>query len=423
MQELTLMIPATMRRFLKTFTLPAVVATATLSATPDAGQAQNLFEPVIKVDDQAITRYEIEQRARMLTLFRAPGDPRKLAREQLIEDRLKLDAARSAGLVIEEPDLEDGMEEFAARADMSAEELIRALDGAGVAEPTFRAFVRSGITWRELIRARFIPRISVSDSDLERARDAVSGQSGVRVLMSEIVLPVTNPEQAEAAQTRAARLSEIDTISAFSSAARQYSASGTRDRGGRLDWMPITQLPAPLRPIVLGLAPGEVSDPLPSDNAIALFQLRDIQETDAPDPEYAAIEYAAYYIDGGRSDQALSRAARVKTEVDTCDDLYGVAQDQPPEVLDRGSKAPDEIPTDIAMELAKLDPGEVSTTLTRSQGKTLVFLMLCGRTAELDGEGPTDEDLTNFIRNQRLDSFGQGYLEQLRAEARIIETE
>ncbi|HKK86930.1 MAG TPA: peptidylprolyl isomerase [Roseovarius sp.] len=421
MQELTSMTPATMRRLSRILALPVLLLAAAIST--GSATAQNLFEPVIKVNDQAITRYEIEQRARMLTLFRAPGNPAKLAREQLIEDRLKLDAADGAGLVLEEPDIEAGMEEFAARADLSAEELIRALEGAGVAEQTFRAFVRSGVTWRELIRARFIPRISVSESDLERARDAVSGQSGVRVLMSEIILPVTTPAQAEAAQARASRLSEIDTVAEFSSAARQYSAAESRGRGGRLDWMPITQLPAPLRPIVLGLAPGEVSDPLPSGNAIALFQLREIQETEAPEPEYEAIEYAAYYIEGGRSEQALARAARVRAEVDTCDDLYGVAKDQPPEVLDRGSRKPEEMPTDIAFELSKLDPGEVSTTLTRAQGETLVFLMLCGRTATLDGEGPTDEDLTNFIRNQRLDSFGEGYLEQLRAEARIIEKE
>ncbi|WP_306154347.1 peptidylprolyl isomerase [Roseovarius sp. MMSF_3281] len=417
------MIPATMRRLFNFFALPAAVAAASLAAPLHVAQAQNLFEPVIKVNDQAITRYEIQQRARMLTMFRAPGDPQSLARQQLIEDRLKLDAAESAGLILEEPDVQAGMEEFAGRADMNAEQLIRALEGAGVAEQTFRAFVTSGVTWRELIRARFVPRISVSETDLERARDAVTGQSGVRVLISEIILPVTTPAQAEAAQARARRLSEIDTVSAFSSAARQYSASGTRTRGGRLDWMPITRLPPALRQVVLGLAPGEVSDPLPTENAIALFQLRDIEETEAPEPEYAAIEYAAYYIDGGRSEQALSRAARVKADVDTCDDLYGVAKGQPPEVLDRGSKAPAEIPTDIAMELAKLDPGEVSTALTRSQGQTLVFLMLCGRSPELDGEGPSDEDLTNFIRNQRLESFGDGYLEQLRAEARIIEKE
>jgi len=63
----------------------AMLVSASVIAAPPL-PAQDLFEPVIKVNDLAITRYEIEQRARMLTLFRAPGDPEKLAREQLIEE-------------------------------------------------------------------------------------------------------------------------------------------------------------------------------------------------------------------------------------------------------------------------------------------------------------------------------------------------
>jgi len=113
----------------------------------------------------------------------------------------------------------------------------------------------------------------------------------------------------------------------------------------------------------------------------------------------------------------------VRADTDTCDDLYGIAKGQPPEVLERDSRAPEEIPQDVAIELAKLDPGEVSTTLTRSDGQTLVFLMLCGRTPKLEGEGPSAEQLTRFIRERRLASFANGYLEQLRAEARIVETE
>ncbi|SLN09985.1 Chaperone SurA precursor [Roseovarius litorisediminis] len=412
---------STMRNFIAAMALPAVLASfGWLAPTPVV--AQNLFEPVIKVNDQAITRYEIEQRARMLTLFRAPGDPQRLAREQLIEDRLKLDAARVNGLILEDSDIADGMEEFAGRANMTTEQFTRALDGAGVSEPSFREFVRAGLTWRELSRAKFAPRVSVSDADIERAEAAISGGSGVRVLLSEIIMPAP-PSQAQTVQARAARISEITTEAEFAAEARKYSAAPSRGRSGRLDWVPITNLPPALRSVVIALAPGEVSDPLPLDGAVALFQLRDIEELDTPAPEYSAIEYAAYYIPGGRSDQARARAARVKADTDTCDDLYGIAQGQPPEVLERGSKAPEEIPQDIAMELAKLDPGEVSTTLTRSDGQTLVFLMLCGRAPKIDGEGPSTDELTNFIRSRRLESFANGYLEQLRAEARIIEFE
>jgi peptidyl-prolyl cis-trans isomerase SurA len=409
-----------MRHFLTGIARTAVLATSLVVAAALPAVAQSLFSPVVKVNDQAITGYEIQQRARMLTLFRAPGNPSELAREQLIEERLKVDAARAVGLVLEDADIQVGMEEFASRANMTAAEFVSALEGAGVSEQSFRDFVRAGVTWRELVRARFASRVSVSEADLERARAALTGDTGVRVLLSEIIMPVT-PQDLEEVQERAARISELDSIPAFSAEAQRYSASGTASRGGRLDWMPITNLPPQLRPVILGLAPGDVSEPLPIEGALALFQLRDIEETDAPDPEYAAIEYAAYYIAGGRSDQALARAERVRADTDTCDDLYGIAKGEPAEVLERGSFAPEELPQDIALELAKLDPGEVSTALTRANGQTLVFLMLCGRTPALEGEGPSPEELTNVIRNRRIDSFAEGYLAQLRAEARIVE--
>ena len=89
-------------------------------------------------------------------------------------------------------------------------------------------------------------------------------------------------------------------------------------------------------------------------------------------------------------------------------------------MLERGSKAPADIPTDIALELAKLDKHEVSTALTRADGQTLVFLMLCGRTPK------HTEDLDRgqiglSLQNRRLGSYADSYLAQLRSEARIIE--
>jgi len=57
-------------------------------AVPGVAQAQGLFDPMVKVDGAAITRYELDQRAKLLKLLRAPADPARLAREQLIEDRL-----------------------------------------------------------------------------------------------------------------------------------------------------------------------------------------------------------------------------------------------------------------------------------------------------------------------------------------------
>ena len=403
--------------------LAALVVIALVMAVLHPGplRAQNLFEPVIFVNDGAITRYELRQRTRLLTLFRAPGDPGNLAREQLIEERIKLEAAQGMGVSISEEGLRAGMEEFAGRANMDVEQMIAALAQAGVSEQSFREFVRAGITWREVTRARFAGQVSVSQDEIDRATRALTGSSPARVLLSEIILPVSSAEDAEAKQALAARIATADSEAEFARLAEQHSAAPTAGQGGRLGWQAVSDLPQVLRQVALGLAPGEVSDPLPIENGLALVYMRDIREGDAPRPDYAAIEYAAYYIPGGRSEQALSRAAELRALADTCDDLYGVAHGQPPEVLDRVSKAPVDIPADIAAELSRLDPGESSAALTRSDGQVLVFLMLCGRTPALDDEQPTVEDLTGFIRNQRVQSLADGYLQQLRAEARIVE--
>lgn len=399
----------------------AFLFAAALGLAAPRATAQNLFEPVITVDGNAITRYEMDQRAKLLSLLRAPANPERLAREQLIEERLKMNAARSAGVTIDDATIREGMENFASQGDITAEQLIEQLDAAGVSEQSFRDFVRVGITWREMVRARFSSRVSVSEEDLDRAQSAVSGRAGVRVLLSEIIIPMQEGQE-NRIQALAQTLSEITSPKAFSANARQYSASPSRDDGGQLDWLSLNKLPQQLRPVVLGLAPGEVTDPIPIQGALALFQMRAIEEIDAPSPDYAAIEYAIYHLDGGRSPEALERAAEIEANTDTCDDLYGVVGNTSPEVLQRTSKAPSEIPRDVALELARLDPGEISTNLTGGDGRTLMVLMLCGRTEEIqeDPDGAA-EDLARRIGNQRLEAFAQSWLEQLRAEARIIE--
>ncbi|WP_412562956.1 hypothetical protein [Thalassobius sp. MITS945101] len=72
------------------------------------------------------------------------------------------------------------------------------------------------------------------------------------------------------------------------------------------------------------------------------------------------------------------------------------------------------------MELAKLDDNEVSYTLTTNEGQELLMLMLCGRSTAL-GEDTSREQVSLQLRNQQLESFAQGYLEELRSEARIYE--
>lgn len=386
--------------------------------SPHFAVAQDQFEPVILVNDDVITGFELDQRELFLRALKAPGDVATEARKGLIEDRLKQQAGRLAGLTPLPEGIQLGMEEFAERASLSKDEFIAELARVGVSEETYRDFVSAGILWRELVRLRFGGQAQITEAEIDRAIQA-TGASGVRVLISELIMPATE-EEFPAVMERAQRIAGITSIEAFSEEARQYSASASKDDGGKLDWLPLANLPPLLRPQLLTLATGEVTPPIPIPNAVALFQLRGIQETALAAPKIAAIEYATYYIPGGRTQEALARAARLKAEVDTCDDLYGSAFGLPESVLSRESLAPAQVPRDIALELAKLDEGEVSTALTTADGQALVFLMLCGRTAEINEE-TSREDIAGSLRQRRLNTLSQSYLDQLLADARIVE--
>ncbi len=400
-------------RFLSPLALVAV-----LSLTPATLPAQGLFSPAITVNEQVITGFELQQRALMLKLLRAPGNPTDLARQQLIDDRLRLQASNDAGIRPTREEILDGMEEFAGRANLSREEFVKALGGAGVEEQTFRDFVRAGLAWRMLVQQRFAGRSNVSEAEVDRALSK-GGGSNVRVLVSEIIMPMP-PQQAAQVQERAERISALTSTSAFSAQARRFSATATKRNGGRLPWRDLSEMPPALQPLLLALRPGEVTDEIPLQGAIALFQLRDIEEGAYSAPEIASVEYAAYYMPGGRSEATLAKARVLKSKVDRCDDLYGIAKGQPEDVLHRDALPPADIPTDVAYELSKLDPGEVSTALTRADGQTLVFLMLCGRSSKIAEDADRDQ-ITLGLRNQRVAAQADGYLAQLRADARIIE--
>ncbi|MEP5759575.1 MAG: peptidylprolyl isomerase [Litoreibacter sp.] len=393
--------------------------------TPATAQ-QNLFKTVITVNDQSITQYEINQRVLLLSILRAPGDPLEEARKGLIEDRLRLSETGRVGITLSPDEIQGGMEEFAQRADLSAEQFIEALGQSGIASETFRDFVSAGLAWRNLIQSRFGPRANVTEAEVDSALALASTQGSARVLLSEIIVPV-NPQNEVQQRALLERLqSTISTTPAFAAAARRYSAARTSLRGGRLEWLPINQLPPTLRAAVLTLQPGQISDLINLGPGIGIFQLRDLEEVEAGVPETQSVEYATVLFPGGRNERNIAAAQELAGSIDTCDDLYTPAKSLPEGAFDRVVLPSSELPSDIALELARLDNNEISTNLTR--GDAMVFVMLCGRTLA-QPESPEGEavdvraQMRNRLFNQRLASYADSFLEELRADALIAELE
>ncbi|NOD63101.1 MULTISPECIES: peptidylprolyl isomerase [unclassified Ruegeria] len=408
-------------RFLRSGWLKPVAPALTAAIFAVAGthsMAQSLFSPAIRVNQDIVTWYELEQRLQFLNVLGLPGSSEADVRDALIDAKLRQQVMREAGVQAAPEAVQLGIDEFASRGQLSSEQFLQLLGESGVDPETVRDYIADQLAWRDYISSRYLSQARPTEDEIDRALGQTGG-GGLQVLLSEIIIPV-NQQTVAQTELLAQEISRLEGVDAFSAAAAQYSAAATRDQGGRLDWLNITDLPPALQPVILGLQNGEVTDPISLPNAVALFQMRGLREVATSAAPISKLDYAIYYIPGGRNADALSQATRLKEEIDTCDDLYGIAKDQPPEILERIVAAPSEVPRDVAVELAKLDRNEVSTNLTRNNGQTLMFLMLCNRTRDL-GENTSRADVANALAQQRLTAFAESLVEQLRADAIIVQ--
>ena len=390
-----------------------LAALVLIGSLQSVAQAQGLFDPVISVNRAAITAYELEQRERFLEILQRSSGMAQQARDSLIEDRLKMAAADRAGIKLGGAELLSAMDDFAANANLELEQLLETLAQSGVDEQTYRDFIMVGVTWRELIRARFAARSAPSEAEIDRALASAAAQGGVKVLLTEIVLPAGSAEELNNARQTAERLGRISSTADFSEQARRLSVAQSRVNGGRLEWANLSDLPDGLRPIISGLRPGQITTPLEVPNAVVLFQLRDVAETTAQSPEISAIEYA--HLKGPAD------AVKAATQMaDTCDDFYGAAKDDPSLTLTIRSESPDQMSQALSLRLMGLDKNEFDDMpAAAAAGDHAEIVMLCARVyAAL--EDVSRGQVADNLRSARISSLADGFLAELRASADIV---
>ena len=403
------------------FSVLRIAATCLLAAVLAFGDiggalAQGLFSPVRKVNDRVITEYDVAQRIAFMELLNVgAADMRREAIDRLTEEAVQMDTARRMDLRVTRDQLADGMKEFASRVELETDELLSILAQGGVDRETFENFVRAGLLWRQVVDKRFPMLVNVTTNDVARARDVAAIRGTQRALMSEIFLPM-DPQFADAVAQIMGMIESATTIEEFSAIAREFSLAGSRDAGGRLDWLPVQNLPPQIAGRVTQARPGQIIGPLELGGAIAYFQLRALDSTrDIPQAE-VKLTYARLLLPGGRSEGNLATVAQINAQARVCADLGPYARGLSEQALTERSAFLREIPQSDSVELARLDRGGISANTV--EGGNLVVLMLCSRELENE-ERPTDDQLSNLLFDQRLTAMSDVKLKELIADADV----
>ena len=380
--------------------------------------AQGLFDPVIIVNDQIITKYELDQRRRLMDALGVRGDLAQQAKDGLIGDRLKVASAAEAGLVTTDEQISKAFEDFAARNGQSLDGVLSMLAGKGVATETLRDFLTTNLVWQTLMRQRYAGSVGVSESEIDAALSATSENTNLQILISEIVLPFIEGQEEEIRKL-AADIAKIRSFDEFSDAARQFSVAGSRSDGGKLDWIALSNLPPALRPVLLPLENGQVSEPLELPNAIAIFQMRGLNESAPTSARYSSVEYALLSV--ADTEGVTAELVDIADRAIRCDDLYGFSQNLNNATLSIMSRPPSDIPNSDALWLARLDAGEslIETRITADGSAQKSLVMLCSRTSTANQSVSRDEVRTR-IQNEKLNARANSLLESMKASARII---
>jgi peptidyl-prolyl cis-trans isomerase SurA len=235
--------------------------------------AQNPYSPALTVNSGVITHYDIVQRMRLLEALGATGDLRTLATDQLIEDRIKVQAAADLGLELPPGALEAGLDEFASSRGLTNEDVLRVLAARNIDRQALDDFIESGLIWREVVTSRFRARAMPSEADLDAALELETTTPQEVLQLAEIALPFA--ERGEAATIALAdRLArDLSRGGNFTAAVREYSRSETAQRDGLLEPVPARQLPPAIRSQVLLLNPGQVTRPFPIGGGLAILKL------------------------------------------------------------------------------------------------------------------------------------------------------
>lgn len=265
--------------------LCAVIALATTGPGAPAAIAQTPFAPVAVVNDDVITGYDLDQRMRLIRLFARGGDDQALqqaALDQLVEDRLKLQAGERLGIAAGDELIAEALETFATTRQTTPEALRAAAAKAGVSDLALRDLVAADAVWREVVRGRFLGRVEPSAGEVD-AEIGLIGQGGgtTAYRLQEIGLPVRQGREAETKALADRLYAELAAGGDFAAAVRQHSRAPTAAQDGNLGWVQGSQIPPGLAQSLDGLQPGQVTPPVRVPAGFSIVKLLERSEAGA----------------------------------------------------------------------------------------------------------------------------------------------
>ena len=397
---------------LKNFFIKTSVFTWLIFSLATNLSGKSIFSPIIEVNNSIITQFELDQRTKLVEILNIPGDPVYVAKEQLIDERLKQNEAEKIGITVSDKEISTRLDHFASKANVSISDFYKRLKVLGIYPTTFQTYIETEILWRKIVIKKFEKASLISELEVKKAKDRASFENNFQVLLTEIIIPKSFDDLNDV-EALTQSLTKIRSIEAFSDAAKKYSVAPTAATGGLIKWQDFEKLPDIVKPLILGLSPGEVTEPVRLAKAVAIFQVRDIREIIKDTKEVTLLNFIT--ISSNLSNSVL--VENIQNTYSSCEDVGRLINDKSDLLMSESNSWSNDIPPHILKILQKLDPME--SQLINHEEKSQL-LILCKRDKIKRAEPQSTETSRKSLQELRLNKFARGFLDTIKSNARIV---
>ena len=404
-------------------------------AAPPAEAPPGLSERVVaSVNDDIISSYDLSQRMRLLAILsgtqptadNAPELQRE-ALQSLVEDRLKLQELRREEkeqkftIVATDADVDDEINDTAKSNNMTADQLLAALEQQGVAASTYREQIRAEISWQRWIQGRYGSRLNIGDDQI-KAFQARTGEEAdkPRYLIGVVFIDAQRVGGEQPAIDEATQLvAQLRNGSPFAAVAKQFSSDPTAANGGDAGWITTGEFPVEVDRALDEMRAGTLSAPIPTKDGAYIVYLREKQA--AGGTLLISLKQAAVAVPAG-APQADIDAARAKLEalrpqLHGCDDFEAIAgKVDGVQAGDLGEADAKDLSPAFHDAAVALQIGQVSEPLRSDQGWHLIAV--CNKRSN-GAQGLSRDQIANRLKGDQLSMISRRYLRDLANSASI----
>jgi peptidyl-prolyl cis-trans isomerase SurA len=386
------------------------------------------------VNDDIISTYDLVQRMRLLAITAGiqPDENtlpqlQREAMRSLIEERLQIQELRKVekehktDIIATDEDVDAELTEVAKGNNMTADQMLAQLRGAGIGPETLREQIRAEVSWQGYIRGRYGSRLRIGQDQIKAIQEQLTVSAGKpQYQISEVVIDPSRVGGLDNAVQGAGQLiAQIQQGAPFPAVARQFSSSATAANGGDAGWVGAGEMPAEVEQALEQLRPGQISRPIVTDDGVYIIALRDKRA--GSNVALVSLKQAAVPLAADASPEQVQAAAAqleaLRPLVTGCADLEAKAADvQGVMAGDLGEAEVAGLIEGFQTAVANTPDGQLSQPIRTNAG--LHLIMVCGR-RQSGAQIPTAQQIESRLVGQQLSMISRRLLRDLRGTATI----